>query len=111
MTTIETATEAPTRASRQRKAKGPGKAKNAARAAKAAKRKATGGPTKTSIVRDMLLRPEGVTAKEVLAATGWPAVSMPQQAKAAKLELTTTKDEGQPTRYFGKERADETKVE
>lgn len=67
------------------------------------KAKAASGTSKVAIIKELLLRPEGTTTEEVLKATGWPAVSMPQQAKAAKLELTKTKEKGQNTRYYGKE--------
>ena len=87
------------RVSGSTKAKAPGKAKNAVRAAAAAQRKASGAPTKSSVVRELLLRPEGVTVKEVLTATGWPAISMPAAAKAAKLVLRKSAD--RPARYFG----------
>jgi len=40
-----------------------------------------------------------VTVKEVLTATGWPAISMPAAAKAAKLVLRKSAD--RPARYFG----------
>ncbi len=49
--------------------------------------------TKTEHVKHLLLK--GTTNKEVLAATGWTNVSMPQQAAAAKLKLTITKKNGQ----------------
>jgi hypothetical protein len=87
------------RVSVPRKAKAPGKATNAARAAAAAARKASGAPRKSTLVRDMLLRPEGVTVKEVLAATGWTAISMPQTARTAKLSIRKSDD--RPARYFG----------
>ncbi len=58
------------------------------------------GESKTDMIGSMLKRKNGCTTKEVLAATGWPAVSMPQQAKAAGLKLKKVKAEGQPTRYF-----------
>lgn len=43
---------------------------------------------------------EGTTAKEILAATGWPTVSVPAQAAAAGLRLEKFKDGGE-TRYRG----------
>ena len=49
----------------------------------------------------LLTRPEGTTTREILDATGWPAVSVPQQARAGGLELRKDKQPGQPTRYFG----------
>lgn len=56
--------------------------------------------SKLAIVVGLLTRPEGCTTKEVLDATGWPTVSMPQQAKAAGLTLRKEKD-GKVSRYFG----------
>lgn len=46
---------------------------------------------------------KGVTAKEILEATGWPSVSMPQVAKSLGLELIKKK-EGRVFRYFGVEK-------
>jgi hypothetical protein len=42
--------------------------------------------TKTSIVRDLLIK--GTTIQEILEATGWPTVSVPQMARNAGLQLT-----------------------
>lgn len=56
--------------------------------------------TKLALVVDLLKRPEGCTTKDVLNATGWPAVSMPQQAKAAGIKLKKEKKEGDVTRYY-----------
>lgn len=56
--------------------------------------------SKTEVVANLLKRPEGCTTKDVLTATGWPTVSMPQQAKAAGLTLRKEKD-GKVSRYFG----------
>jgi hypothetical protein len=67
---------------------------------------ATGAPkvirpgSKLEIVVGLLTRKSGCTAAEVLAATEWPAVSMPQQARAAGLTLRQEKD-GKITRYWG----------
>jgi hypothetical protein len=52
--------------------------------------------SKTEIVGDLLLK--GTTVAEVLKATGWSAVSMPQMAKANGLELTKY-DENGITKY------------
>jgi hypothetical protein len=63
---------------------------------KKSKAKTNGGPRKGSAlakVAGMLRRPKGVTRKEVLAATGWTAVSMQQQAKAAGMKLKINKSE------------------
>lgn len=65
-----------------------------------APRKRTEGPTKRQLVEQLLLRPEGTTTREILDATGWPAVSVPQQAKASGLALRLEKN-GKVTRYFG----------
>lgn len=54
--------------------------------------------SKLETIVGLLKRPEGCTTKDVLKATGWPAVSMPQQAKAAGLTLKKEKD-GPVTRY------------
>jgi hypothetical protein len=58
--------------------------------------------SKVHLVAGLLTRKEGCTNEEVLKATGWPSVSMPQQAKAAGLSLRKEKEKGKPTRYFGK---------
>lgn len=63
-----------------------------------AKRTRTGN--KTALIAPLLLREGGCTAAEVLAATGWTAVSMPQQAKAAGLALRIDKGR-KPFRYYG----------
>lgn len=84
--------------------KGAGAPKKKASAAKGAKpkkpAKATAGGSKVETIGKLLLRPSGCTTADVLAATGWPSVSMPQQAKAAGLRLRREK-EGKVSRYFG----------
>ncbi len=55
---------------------------------------------KAQKIADMLQRAEGTTTKEVLEVTGWPAVSMPAQAKIAGLHLRKDKIDG-VTRYWG----------
>lgn len=55
--------------------------------------------SKVEIIKKLLARKNGCTSKEVQAACGWPSVSMPQQSKAAGVELFKKKEEGQPTRY------------
>jgi hypothetical protein len=55
--------------------------------------------SKTALIVEMLKRKDGCTTKEVLAATGWPSVSMPAQARLAGLKLRKEKD-GAVTRYF-----------
>jgi hypothetical protein len=69
--------------------------------ATAARQARAGGPSKREIVAALLTRPEGTTTAEILAATGWPSVSVPAQAKASGLTLTQTRD-GRSTRYFGR---------
>lgn len=74
--------------------------KSKARNAVKGKSKAEGvrpGSKLETIVK-LLQRAKGCTTKDVLEATGWPAVSMPQQAKAAGLKLIKEKD-GAVTRY------------
>lgn len=78
----------------------PAKAARAPRAARTAAATTERGPNKREIAAALLTRPEGTTAKEILDATGWPAVSVPAIAKASKLALRQTKD-GKATRYFG----------
>jgi hypothetical protein len=60
----------------------------------------TGG-TKAQLVGRLMLRPEGVTGPEAMAATGWPSISLPQQAAMCGLSYTT-KREGRYVRYFAK---------
>ena len=57
--------------------------------------------SKTEIVAGLLKRPEGCTTADILAATKWPAVSVPAMAKAAGLTLAKEKNKGEPTRYRG----------
>jgi len=58
------------------------------------------GKTKNAMVGELLARPEGCTTADILAATGWPSVSVPAQAKAVGLTLRKEKD-GKVTRYWG----------
>ena len=69
--------------------------------ASAAKTKPKASTTKNSIVAALLLRKSGTTGAEILAATNWPSVSVPGQAKAAGLALRKEKTPGKPTRYYG----------
>jgi hypothetical protein len=55
--------------------------------------------SKAAAIADLLRRPEGCTTADVLKATGWPSVSLNQQATAAGLTLRKVK-EGRITRYF-----------
>ncbi len=59
-----------------------------------------GSPTKREIAATLLCRSGGATAREILDATGWPAVSVPAIAKASNLNMRQEKD-GRVTRYFG----------
>lgn len=43
--------------------------------------------SKLALIAEMLRRKNGCTAEEVKKATGWPAVSMPTQARLAGLKL------------------------
>lgn len=56
--------------------------------------------SKVHVIGDLLKRPEGCTTTDVLAATGWPSVSMPAQAKLAGLVLRKEKV-GKITTYYG----------
>lgn len=55
--------------------------------------------SKAVLIGDMLLRDGGCTIADVLAATGWPTVSMPQQARICGLVLRKVKD-GKISRYY-----------
>lgn len=55
--------------------------------------------SKLEIVVGLLKRREGCTTAEILAGTGWPSCSVPQQARAAGLTLRQKK-EGRTTRYW-----------
>jgi hypothetical protein len=73
--------------------------KSAPKAAKKTARatKSEGGVrpgSKLETIVGLLKRPEGCTTKQVLQATDWPSVSMPQQAKAAGLTLKKEKVDG-----------------
>lgn len=56
--------------------------------------------SKVEMVANLLKRKEGCTTADVLKATGWPTVSMPNQAKQAGLVLKKEKNKGEPTRYY-----------
>ena len=74
--------------------------KTAARSsARSAKTNGVRPGSKLEIIVGLLKRKEGCTTADVLAACHWPAVSMPQQAKAAGLKLRKQKD-GKVSRYF-----------
>jgi hypothetical protein len=65
-----------------------------------AKTTKTAGKTKLAIVTGLLTRAKGCTRADVLEATGWPSVSVQQQAAAAGLTLRSEKD-GPVLRYYG----------
>lgn len=50
-------------------------------------------------VGQMLLRPQGASPEEVMAATGWPSVSMPNQARQAGLVVYKVRT-GRRVRYY-----------
>jgi hypothetical protein len=84
-----------------RKARSASKPKKARKIAKA-KATRTSEPrkgVKTAIIRELLTRVGGCTTAEVLAETGWKAVSMPDQARRLGVELKTEKD-GRIARYW-----------
>lgn len=72
----------------------PARSASAARPAAQPKEGGVREGSKLSIIVGLLKRPGGCTTADVLKATGWPAVSMPQQAKAAGLELKKEKVDG-----------------
>jgi hypothetical protein len=104
-TDMKTATKTKARS----KAKGKTTARRPKGASKAAARNtaratAPGGVregSKLAAIVGLLQRPGGCTSADVLKATEWPSVSMPQQAKAAGITLVTEK-EGRVTRYWDK---------
>ena len=69
---------------------------------KAAAKKNGGAPkpgSKLEIIAKLLARKNGCTAKDVMEACDWPAVSMPQQARSLGIKLRTEKI-GRETRYW-----------
>lgn len=91
-------------AANRKKAKAAGKPKRSSKKAASDNARAPVGAggvrpgSKLEIVVGLLTRADGCTGKEILAATGWPTVSVPQQAKAAGLVLSKEKIDG-ITRY------------
>jgi len=65
----------------------------------AGKKRAANGEHKTTKVIALMKRAKGVTREEVLALTGWKAVSMQQLAKSAGVKLKVNKDE-RPFHYI-----------
>lgn len=57
-------------------------------------------------VGQLMLRAEGCTGPEARAVTGWPSISMPQQAAICGLAFTTTRI-GRTVRYFARTAAAE----
>lgn len=55
--------------------------------------------SKSHLVGQMMMRPEGVTGPEACAATGWPAISLPQQARTCGINFTTRRM-GRMVRYY-----------
>jgi hypothetical protein len=85
-----------------RKGEGAPKAPRPGKRASKPRKGATGGPregSKTALIAGLLTRKQGCTTADVLKATGWPAVSMPQQAKAVGVGLRKEKD-GKVSRYW-----------
>lgn len=80
-------------------------AKKSAAKKPAAKSKSKGpdvrAGSKLAKVVALLTRSEGCTTLDVLKATEWPSVSMPQMAKSAGLNLRKEKKPGELTRYYG----------
>lgn len=98
------AAKAPAKPAKAPKA-APKKAAKNAPAKKVPAAKTEGGVrpgSKLEMVVKLLQRKEGCTTADALKATGWPAISMPQQAKAAGIKLKKAKD-GKVTRYWDAE--------
>jgi len=55
--------------------------------------------SKAHRIGEMLLRPEGVTGREICSEMGWPSVSIPAQARAAGLTVTSQRM-GRTVRYY-----------
>jgi hypothetical protein len=55
--------------------------------------------SKTALAGSMLTRPNGCTRQEILAATGWPTVSVQQVARSCGLAISQRR-EGRNVRYF-----------
>ena len=105
--TMSKAKTAPKRAGKPMKKKAKAARRAKTKPAKSAPAGDGDGPradSKTATVAAMLTRPGGCTSKDILDATGWPTVSVPQMAKAAGLKLSKTK-EGRAFRYHGTQAA------
>jgi len=68
--------------------------------AKPAKANGGGKENKREICAALLTRAAGCTSRDLLDATGWPAISVPATAKASGLKLRKEKI-GKVTTYFG----------
>jgi hypothetical protein len=55
--------------------------------------------TKAHRIGEMLLRPEGVTGREIMAEMNWPSVSVPAQARAAGIAVVSQRT-GREVRYY-----------
>lgn len=86
------------------KAKSKSKAKAKSRG-KSTPRKAGSGEvrkgSKTEMVKNLLMRKNGTTRKEILEKCEWPAISVQAIAKSCGLKLTKEKEPGKPTVYRG----------
>lgn len=80
---------APRASAAKTKASEPARKKIATASAKAIKR-----GSKLEVIVKLLTRQGGCTTKDILKATDWPAVSVPQQARAAGLKLRKEKRDG-----------------
>jgi hypothetical protein len=69
-------------------------------AAKPAKANGNGKENKREICAALLTRAGGCTSRDLLDATGWPAISVPATAKASGLKLRKEKV-GKVTTYYG----------
>jgi hypothetical protein len=47
--------------------------------------------SKLEVIRDMLTRPKGCTTADLLKATGWPAISVPEQCRKLGLTMRSEK--------------------
>lgn len=103
-TTMATASKKAPKKSKAKKPAASARRKPAKLAGKAVQRAAHAGAvirpgSKLALIVGLLTRSGGCTTADILAATGWPAVSVPQMAKSAGLTLKKTKEKGSPTRY------------
>lgn len=71
-----------------------------ARKAKGNAKPAGSKGSKVALIGTLLARKQGCTRADVLQATGWPAVSMQQQAKALGVKLKVQKLPGEVSRYY-----------